>query len=377
MTKKTIVHIAQSNGGVGRYLKNFFKYSRNEKYTNILIASQDYIDSVASLESLGVKVYIVEMCREISLRKDIQSMLDIGRILKKINPDIIYCHSSKAGVYGRVAALFFNIKSKCIYNPHGWSFDMKVSNLKKWIFILIEQLLSFLTDNIVAISNHEKEVALKYSIINRNKISVIENGIDLDFINQTVEGNIISQIGWDKNDTIIGMVGRISEQKSPETFVKIAENIIQKIESSKFILVGDGEQRDIIENMIREKGLVNRFHITGWIENPEAYISIFDVALLTSKWEGFGLVIPEYMCLKIPVIASKVGGIADIIKNNETGYLVECQNIDEFAEAILELTTNKEKRKNIIDAAYDETITRFDFRRVVSQHTNLFKRLEE
>lgn len=371
--KIKIIHIAQAQGGVEKYLKMFFKYLPQEKYDNQLIVSKQYIDSKDYFEELGIKVHIVDMKREISVLDDLKAMFKIFEIIKIERPNIVYTHSSKAGGLGRIPAKLF--KCKNIYNPHGWSFDMDVSKKKKIMFKIIEKYLTKITDNIIAISNYEKQVAINNNI-DKDKIVVIENGIDFENVQLVNMKEIISgKLGWDKKDIIVGMVARVDKQKSPETFINIAELLIKERPDCKFIMVGDGEKRSEIEKMIKEKKLDKKIYITGWINNAEDYISAFDIALLTSKWEGFGLVIPEYMAHKKVVVASNVGGISNIIDHNETGFLVDDLNVKTFVKYILELLDNEENKNKIVKQAFKKAENKYDFKRVIHQHIEIYNKL--
>lgn len=371
---KRIIHVAQANGGVECYLKMFFKYWKKGSYENYLILSYQYKDSVSYFEEIGVKVFLVDMKRNISPISDFKSMIDIFKIIKNIKADIVYSHSTKAGGIARIPAKLCG--AKVIYNPHGWAFDMDLSKKKKGLFILIERILGLITNTVVAISDYEKKIAIENNIIRKKDIIVIENAIDLEIENDKFNAEeLLLEIGWSKENKIIGIVARISEQKSPKTFIDIAEKVLKKLPEARFIMVGDGEQRTIIEQIIEKKGIKDKIYITGWIDDVQKYINIFDIALLTSKWEGFGLVIPEYMLLRKPVIASNVGGIANIIENKRNGILIDNLNAEKFAEAILMILKDENIKDTIVDNAYDLVIEKYDFNRVIKEHEKMFKEL--
>lgn len=373
--KMKIVHIAQANGGVEVYLKMFFKYINKEKYDNYIILSEQYNKSKEYFENLGVKVFIVNMQREISPNKDLKSMIKIYQIIRKIKPDIVYTHSSKAGGLGRIPAKLVGAKN--IYNPHGWAFDMNVSRIKRNMFIYVERVLARITNQVIAISNYERDIAIDKKIIKSDKISVIENAIDLDYFKQHYDRKeILDDLNWNNDDIIIGMVARISEQKSPNTFVDIAIKLSEKYEKCRFLMVGDGEQRGEIENKIKENYLGEKCNITGWVDDPYKYLSVFDIALLTSKWEGFGLVIPEYMAAKKPVVASNVGGIPNIIEDGENGYIVDDLDVNKFVERIEAIIGDDSLKNKLIDAAHDTVTSKYDFRRNIKEHEIIFDKIK-
>ncbi|MCR6513738.1 MAG: glycosyltransferase family 4 protein [Clostridium chrysemydis] len=369
--KIKVLHIAQANGGVSQYIKTFLKYVDKKNYQHTILVSNQYRDEEKEYRELVDNIEYVEMVREISLKQDLKSILCIRRIIKRLNPDIIYMHSSKAGAIGRVASV--GSKAKIIYNAHGWAFDMDISNKKKNMYIFIEKALAKVTDKIVCISKNDYDVAIKEKISNKSKLELIPNGIDIEKFEETkLDNSIRKSYNIPDNNKIIGMVARISEQKSPRTFVEVAKEILKKRKDVTFIMVGDGEQRAEIEEYIFQNNLENNIIITGWVTNTIQITKGFDIAMLTSNWEGFGLVIPEYFISKVPTIASNVGGIRNIIINDKNGILVSNQDINEYCKSIERLLDDDKYYNKIMNNAYKDAKENFDIKRVVKQHEKFF-----
>ena len=330
-----IMHIAQASGGVERYLYTLLKKMDSDKYENILVLSQNY--DLKKFEGIASKVECVEMYREINLINEIKAIVRIRELIKKYKPDIVYMHSSKAGATSRIANIGLNNVS--VYNAHGWSFNMKCSPAKQNVYALIERLLAPMCTKIVVISDYEKESALKRHICNSDKIEVVYNGIDLDeYETETIVERSSLKIPQDAY--IVGMVGRLARQKAPDIFVRCAREIKNEIPNAFFIIVGNGNEQQPIEELISKLKLADSFLITGWVENPLEYIRNFDVAMLLSRWEGFGLVLPEYMLEGKPIVATKVDAIPNIIKDGENGLLVEMDDYQAAAEKVIELHNN-------------------------------------
>ncbi len=334
MTKK-IVHIAQSAGGVAEYLYMFLKNFKDDNYENILIVSEDYKNQIERFRPYVSNIYIVPMIREVKVKNDVKSIIKVRKILKQIKPDIVYMHSSKAGAIGRIA-LAFNFKAKILYNAHGWYFNAQISDKKKKIFALIEKILAIKTDKIINISKSEYESALKYKIAPKRKMCIIENGIDFTKFenNDTYREETRKKYNIKDNEIVIGVVGRLSEQKDPMTMIKAFELVHKENKNTKLMYVGAGELEENIKKYAKEKNILDKVIITGWVNNVEKYIPAFDIAVLPSKWEGFGLVLIEYMACDKPIIATNVGGIRDIIKENENGLLIECGEYKSLSEKI-------------------------------------------
>lgn len=335
--KIRIVHIAQAAGGVERYLQMLLKYADKEKYENILICSQDY--DAQKFEGLATVIEQEQMQREIGLH-DFSTVWKVRRLLKKYRPDVVYTHSSKAGAIGRVARI--GIKCKCIYNPHGWSFNMRGSSKKQAMYSAIEKFLALLCNKIVCISNAEKRSALERKICRESKLQVIFNGVDISAYDQNTKKVQREALKIPADAFVVGMVGRLSEQKAPDVFIRAAQIIKKRIPNAFFIIVGSGDMHNEVQQFAEEQGFADSLLITGWIDDPAIYVNCFDVAMLLSRWEGFGLVLPEYMLAQKPVVATAVDAIPDIITHGENGLLVPVDDCSAAAEAICELFQNRE-----------------------------------
>lgn len=359
--KIRIVHIAQSPGGVERYLRSLLKYSNREKYEIILIVSnqykrKNYVNLVDAFEN-------VDMIRSIDPKSDLNAIKAIRKLLKKYKPDIVYCHSSKAGALGRIANM--GLKNKCVYNPHGWAFNMRGNKLKKLIYVGIEKVLAPFCSTIICISGAEKKSALKYRICGKKKLKVIYNGIDFDEYNMDYHMNTRELLEIPEDAVVVGMVGRLAEQKAPDVFVKAAKRIKEIIPKAFFLIVGDGPDWDELENQIEDCGLTDSFILAGWTRRPMEYIKIFDVALLLSRWEGFGLVLPEYMLAGKPIVATNIDAIPFIIQNYVNGLLVTVDDEQKIAENVIEICQNKELRKCLIKEGKKAVGEKFNIKRVV------------
>ena len=367
--KIRVLHVAEAAGGVERYLETLFKYSK-DKVENILVCSQncDY----EKFKKLADRVIVLKMAHDIQPSSDIKVERTLRRIIKQLKPDIVYAHSSKAGAFARIADLGLN--NKVIYNPHGWAFNMQQSAKKKEMYRWVEKISAHFCDKIVCISDAEKESALREKICKPNKLQVIYNGIDLEKIEKTAPMSR-AQLGIPEGAFVIGMVGRLSKQKAPDTFVKAAKLIKEKIPNAFFLMVGDGELRDQIENLISQYDLGSSFLITGWVDNSTAYMKIMDVGMLLSRWEGFGLVLPEYMACGVPIVATDVDAIPNIIQDGVNGMLVDKDDYHKAADAVDRLFKQPDLTFSLVKTADNIVKTKFDGKRVAKNSEQLYKEL--
>ena len=369
--KIRILHVAQAAGGVDRYIRMLLKYLDKEKYENILVCSQDfhendYKDLVNSFEQ-------IEMTRSIGCN-DLKTIKAVRKLIKKYKPDIVYAHSSKAGAVTRVADI--GIKNCCIYNPHGWSFNMKCSSMKKAMYTAIEKIAAPFCDKIICISDAEKQSALDERICRKDKLQVILNGVDIEAYENEVHGAVKRKdLNIPDDAFVVGMVGRMSPQKAPDVFIKMAKQVKDKVPNAHFIIVGNGNQETEIKKFAQDNGFMNSLHITGWVDNPMSYVELFDVACLLSRWEGFGLVLPEYMMAGKPIVASKVDAIPNIIRNGENGLLVEVDDYVGASEAVIEIYYKKELKEKMISLGMEDVQKKFNVRRVSEEHGEMFEKL--
>lgn len=375
MEKKIrILHVAQAGGGVDRYIRMLLKYLNHAKFENVLVCSdsykqEDYNGLVIAFEQIGMQ-------RPIGAA-DIKAAHEVRALIKKYKPDIVYAHSSKAGAITRMADIGLN--NICIYNPHGWAFNMKGSQTKQRLYALIEKIAAPFCDQIICISEAEKQSALDKKICKANKLQVILNGVDVEEYEQekAVGQSLITRehLCIPKDAYVVGMVGRISQQKAPDTFIKVAEQIKKEIQNAYFIIVGDGEQRSDIEQYAQEHSLADSLLITGWVENPMEYIDLFDIAMLLSRWEGFGLVLPEYMLAGKPIVATRVDAIPNIIQDGENGLLVDVDDVEGASRAIIRLHDDILLTRNLTNRGRITVHERYDARRVSQESGMLFEKV--
>lgn len=373
--KIKILHIAQSDGGVLEYLSMFCKNIDHVKYENYLIVSDSYKKEKEKFEELVKEIHYIKMEREIKISSDLKAIIEVNKLVSKIKPDIVYLHSSKAGAIGRIA-LLFNFKVKILYNAHGWAFNGGFGNKKK-VYAIIEKILAFKTTKIINISKSEYESALQNKISKISKMCVIDNGIDFEIFknSEKYRNKKRKEYSIEEKEIVIGVVGRISEQKDPITFIKAAKILNEKYSNLKFMYIGAGELEKSVINYCEEEKLINKLIITGWVRNKQEYIPMLDVAVLPSKWEGFGLVLIEYMICKKPIVASNIGGIVNIVEDNKNGLLFDPGNEKELAKKIELLIKNNHKVEEMVNINYLYCSEKYNIQNLIENHYKLFDSL--
>ena len=191
---------------------------------------------------------------------------------------------------------------------------MRCSAKKKAIYTVIEKIAAPFCDKIICISDAEKQSALDNKICRDEKLQVIFNGVDIEAYENGVHSAVKRKdLNIPEDAFVVGMVGRMSPQKAPDVFIKMAKLVKDAVPNAHFIIVGNGNQEVEITTYAQANGFSDRLHITGWVENPMSYVELLDVACLLSRWEGFGLALPEYMMVGKPIVASRVDAIPNIV----------------------------------------------------------------
>ena len=357
MAQRTkVLHITCVGGGIHTYLDLIFKYLKVE---NVLICPPGLVSLIKTSNKLGVPIHELEMKWKISPYHDIISIYKIVRLVRKLRPDVIHAHSSKAGVLSRLGSLFF--KTPVIYSPHALAF-LGAPSTKKRFFFFIERVMVFITDFVMACSESEK-IRLKRSLnFGDSQIKLFNNSIEIPILKDQ------SFVRKRKIPTIIN-VGRLVKQKDPLLFVEIANELVNVHGSQiKFKMIGLGFQDELYEpiiELIKQYNLDEHIELVDWMskENLMVELNQANLILMTSEFESFGYVVAEAACLETPAVCAMTDGLCDIVQNQKTGFLVKSRQAADFANQVLELLNNEELEMNMGIAARKFVTSRFDIKK--------------
>lgn len=346
--KKKVLYICESlSGGVRKHLIDILLNINVNYYEPYLIYSSirtdlTFIDNIIEIKKKGIQIFEVNMVRQISVLNDLNSLIKIIRIINQIKPDIVHCHSSKAGAIGRIASKICGVK-KIIYTPHGYYIQRNdISKIKRFIYKSIERLLSKLTTLTINVSYGENNIGLKNKIINYKNSVVIKNGItDID----------ITRINKVKSRIIIGTTGRLETNKDPFTFYNIAKNLVKKYKNVIFIYIGDGPCKVKIQNQI-EKDNVDRILLLGFKKNVDNWLRIMDIFLMTSLHEALPYSIIEALAHSLPIVATNVTGINELVIDNYNGFLFNNSNVFDGVRKLELLINDKDLRLEFSKNSY-------------------------
>ena len=306
-------------------------------------------DGVAEVRAQGVKVIALPtMVRSIRPLKDFRALLSLVWLILKVKPDIVHTHSSKAGILGRLAAKIAGVPY-IIHTPHGHVFYGHFGVFASKVFLWIERIFSKFTDRMVALTDGEKRDYVKLSVCPPEKLFKIHSGVDLKQFIQ-LNGNSVEKkrsLGLGHNGTVIGFVGWLLPIKGPEYLLKAMAHIWPDHPTASLVIVGKGALDVDLRAQALRMNANGRVKFLGWREDIHEIMPVFDLLVLPSLNEGMGRVLVEAMAAGKPVVASEVGGIPDLVKHGETGYLVRPADEKALANGIKKILNDSERAKQM------------------------------
>jgi glycosyltransferase involved in cell wall biosynthesis len=296
-------------------------------------------DGVEKAKKNGVKVIALQsMVRSIRPIKDFKALLSLVWLIFKEKPDIVHTHSSKAGILGRLAAKIARVPN-IIHTPHGHVFYGHFGAFASKIFLWVEKLFSRFTDRMVALTDGEKNDYENLSVCPSEKLLKIHSGVDVKQFMQS-NGNMVEKrrsLGLDQNGNVVGFVGWLLPIKGPEYLLKAMQYIWQEYPETSLVFVGKGDLDLDLRAQALQVSANGRVKFLGWREDIDEIMPVFDMLVLPSLNEGMGRVLVEAMAAGKPVVASRVGGIPDLVQHGETGYLVPPADEKALADSIKKL----------------------------------------
>lgn len=314
------------------------------------------------------------MGRSINLIQDILLIPKVFRIIRKLRPDIVHTHTAKAGMAGRVAAWLAGVPV-ILHTFHGNNFKGYFGKVMTLVSINIERALALLSTRIIAISDQQRQELLHYRICKPSKMSVIPLGFNLDRMISAPEdrGGFKSAFGIDQDRSLVAFIGRLATIKDPFFFVEIATRVLKQRDDVVFAFVGDGELAEDLKSRVKSLQLQNKVIFTGFITNLRPLYADLDILLLTSLNEGTPVAIIEAMANHVPVVATRVGGVPNLIEHEQTGFLIKHGDADAMQATIMSILDDKVRYAPITERAYEVVSKNYSSQRLKADLSGLFR----
>jgi len=352
-------------GGAGVHLLDLAEAAMQAGHEVVILAGGQGILALRAREYGIPYVPLKNLSRNLNFLRDMLGYFELKKALGAIRPDLVHLHSSKAGVLGRIAAHRLNIP--VVFTAHGWAFTEGVSRPLRIIYRIIEKFTANLTDRIITVSDYDRHLALRLKVGHAGLITTVHNGVpDIELPDrQPATGQTVRLI----------MVARFEEPKD-QAFLLDA---LACVESADWTLelVGDGPQLAAARQQAVELGLGERVIFSGECTDVQQRLMRADVFLLISNWEGLPLTIIEAMRGGLPVIASDVGGVGELVQDGQNGYLVARGNRQALIEAISALSGSAAMRKQMGEAGRNIYQKNFTFRQMLDATLGIYDQVIE
>lgn len=307
------------------------------------------------LRGSGIEVYELPLVRQVSPRKDLSATRALRRIIREDGYSLVHAHSAKAGVVGRVASRLAGIPS--VYTPHAWSFLVAERGYERQVYVAIERLLTSFTSRTICVSSGERELGQRVVGLGVDRLRLVVNGVAVPPPSRARGG---------EKELVVGSVCRLTRQKGIIYLARAAEAVRRERGNAvRFTVAGNGPDLELLKVEIDRLGLCDSFELVGALEEPWEHLYSLDVFVLPSLWEGMPFVLLEAMGAGLPVVATDVGGVRDVITRDAFGTVVPPANADALKAAILRYVDHPELRRRVGAAARQKILREFDQERMV------------
>jgi glycosyltransferase involved in cell wall biosynthesis len=315
------------------------------------------------------EIVVTSMARVLNPLADLYSLIMIFKHLRRIRPDIVHTHTSKAGLLGRIASKLAAPNAKVVHTFHGHLLHGYFSRIATKFLTLTERALARISDLLISMGNEVKKNLLDARIGNEGQFVVALPGVKANQPNLS-NPKVVKFKSDHNSEVIFTFVGRLSAIKRCDRILELASMKEVQDASIHFLIIGDGELRESLENL--SAGLPITF--IGWESHTEDWLAISDAAILLSDNEAVPLAMIEAGFAGLPVVATNVGSMADVVKNDVNGFLVGLST-GEIAQKVISLAKNEALRRDLGLRGKALASERFSIEAMISKHEEIYSKL--
>ncbi len=364
-SKIKILHVTfnMGIGGTEQVIRQIIENSDHEKFTHEILC----IDGTIGALGLGLKEKGIHI--ESTQRKsgtDFKLIFFIRSLIKNNNINVLHCHQYTPYFYGALAAV--GLATKVIFTEHGRFFPDRHHPKRRFI----NPLLVMATDHITAISKSTADAVAEYEYVQRDRITVVYNGV-ADIENKNLNRvTLLEELGLEKKYRYIGTVSRLEPIKNQTMMINAFYKAKQTLPDIKLVLIGDGAKMQGLKELATSLRVEQDVIFTGFLDNPQRYISLFDIFLLSSFSEGTSMTLLEAMSLSKPCVVTNVGGNPEIVIHDKTGFVVPSDDADIFSNSIVQLLSDDEKRVELGRLGRIRFLEKFSATQMIEKYQSLY-----
>jgi glycosyltransferase involved in cell wall biosynthesis len=366
---RVLLLVTLAEWGGAQHIVSLLAHCFHERYA-LSVACAPRGELVTRLLDQGIRVVsIPEFVRNPHPWRDAVALWRLFRVMRRERFDLVHAHGTKAGLLGRLAARIARVPV-VLFTAHGWAFTEGRAIWQRWLLASVERLAARWSTRIVCVSAHDWRLAQQFGVGGQTQLVVIRNGIkpvdpprlDADAVRRTLGVRELP---------VIVSVGRLASQKDPMTLLDAA----RRLAAGTVVLVGDGPLRPTAERYVRRHGLQDRVILAGMRRDVASILAVSDVFVLASRWEGLPLAIIEAMMAGLPVVATRVGGVPELVEDGVTGVIVPPRDSEALAAALRRLLADPGLRSRMGRAGKERAFRDFTEDRMARETEKLYEEL--
>lgn len=385
---KVLILITKSNwGGAQRYVYDLATNLAKNSYTVEVMAGGNGL-LIEKLTQADIKADgNLPIGRDVSVFDDIKVFFKIFQILRQNRPDILHVNSSKMGGLGALAGRLVGIK-KIVFTAHGWAFNEDRTFVSKMIIKFLHWITIVLSHKTIAVSGALQNQLMNWPWID-GKITIVHNGIKAESVFSKVNARyelsksfpLISDITKDdKNLIVIGSVGELHKIKGYEYSIRAVHSLIESLKAKKidkriiYLIISTGEEKENIEKLIKELNMEKTIFLLGYVVDAYQYLKAFDIFLLPSVSEGLPYIGLEAGLASLPIIATAVGGIPEMISDMRSGVLIQPKKSEEIKFALEFYIAHKKTRAQHGLELHSKIVEEFSVEKMISNTIEVYNK---
>ena len=342
-------------GGAQRYVYDLATHLPPDFTVKVAVGEpkgpQDLQEALNGSNKPNLQLYQLQrLVRAIRPIKDLQAILEIRALIKKEQPDILHLNSSKAGIIGSLAVIGLTKKPKLVYTVHGWVFLEPLAVSVRRLYKFLERLTAHLKDTIIVLSEKEKRIAQNLGIP-ESKLTIIPLGIETPvFLKKTEARAQLQKFSKQpKPSTLwIGTIANLFTTKGLDILIKSVPAILKEKPGARFYIIGSGPEEQNLKKLIIAEKLTDKIFLLGALPNAAALLPAFDLFVLPSRKEGLPYTILEAMAAGLPIVATAVGGVSEMLANYEARFIALPNNQAELTASIISALKNPTKTTSVV-----------------------------
>jgi glycosyltransferase involved in cell wall biosynthesis len=332
--------------------------------------------NAANIRTIEIKSFQ----RDINFAKEARSFFELTSLFKREKPDVVHVNSSKAGGLGAFIARLSKVPH-IIFTCHGWAFNEERSSASRLLIRFLSWLTVAFSHTTIAVSERDLRDGRNMPFVG-NKVTLVHNGVrEPEFSIRSEAKKALAVMAKDrgikvlKTSILIGAVGELHKNKGYEYLVQAFAQLKKEIRQSLFLLIlGEGEERQSLENLARELGCKDDIAFLGFVKDAPTYLKAFDAFALTSIKEGLPYVVIEAGYARLPVVATNVGGVKEIIEDMKSGVLVQTRKPDDIAQGLKLILTESERAETFATNLRTKVVSEFSLEKMVEKTLAVYER---